>query len=258
MTMVPEAPSRAHTTRVAVRRGSPGDPCRVDLGRGLLAPRLLDRNEHGARVALVATMATLIVGDQLDIEVRVEEGLRLDLVDVAATVAYHGRGGTPVQIRLNLAVDHSATLVWEAEPLVVCGGADVERITRVEIAEGARLLLRDRIVLGRYGEAGGSLSCSTRISLGERPALAEDLALAASDLPGQGGRTAPCVLGAHTVMDTVTAVGWRPAPYDDPGGPTVFELAVPGAVARILRMATHQSACTPLWASWQRQLTVRN
>lgn len=258
MITVPEAPSRARATRVAVRHGSPGGPCRVDLGRGLLAPQLLDRNEHAARIALVSTMATLLAGDQLDIEVHVEAGLRLDLVDVAATVAHHGRGGPPARIRLNLVVDRAATLVWEAEPLVVCHGADVARITRVEVAEGARLLLRDRIVLGRHREAAGSLSCRTRIALGNRPALAEDLELAAPALPEQGGRTTPRVLGANTVMDTVTAVGWQPTRYDDPDAPSVFELAVPGAVARLLRTETHQSSCTPLWASWQSQLAGRS
>lgn len=258
MTLVPEAPSRAQATRVAVRRGSPGGPCRVDLSRGLLAPQLLHRNEHGARIALVATTAILIAGDHLDIEVHVEAGLRLDLIDVAATVAYHGRGGAPAQIKLNVAMDQAATLVWEAEPLVVSDGADVARITRIEVAEGARLLLRDRVVLGRHGENGGSLSCRTRISLGNRPALAEDLALAAPPLPGHGGRTTPGVLGDNTVMDTVIAVGWQPTRDDNPGEPSVFELAVPGAVARILRTETHQSSCTPLWASWQSQLRGRN
>ena len=44
------------------------------------------------RSALLATTATLLGGDTLRLAVEVGPGLRLDLRDVAGTVAYHGRG----------------------------------------------------------------------------------------------------------------------------------------------------------------------
>jgi urease accessory protein len=234
----------------------------VHLGSGLLAPRLVGRGPTTVHVALVATAATLLGGDIVELDVEVGRGLRLDLTDVAGTVAYHGRG-RPAVLRSRLRVGPGATLVWAGEPLVVADGADVERHLVADVAPGGRLLVRDQVALGRHGELGGSLRCRTELTYAGQPALVESL-----DLRAAPERDGPGMLGAARVIDTVTAIGWRPGgaasdpdepdePHE-PGGVVVYALSAPGAQARALVAASHESALPRLWTAWARTLAVRN
>ena len=87
-------PTRTETgLRVALR------PSGCDLAAGLLTPRLLRREPAMAEVALVATGATLLGGDHIDVELSVGAGLTLRVRDTSATVAYHGRGHPGVRAR---------------------------------------------------------------------------------------------------------------------------------------------------------------
>ena len=121
---------------------------RVRLRGGLLSPRLLRSPAGTARVALVATGATLLGGDRVSLDLRVGDGATLELVDVAGTVAYDGRGA-PAHWDVSVAVGAGSTLVWHGEPLVVAEGARVERTMHVQVEQAGRLLLRDRVALGR-------------------------------------------------------------------------------------------------------------
>ncbi|HET7397324.1 MAG TPA: urease accessory protein UreD [Intrasporangium sp.] len=233
------------TTDVLVEAG-PGHP-RVRLRSGVLAPRILATAPGTARIALVATTATLLGGDAVDICVRVDDGQRLELDDMAATVAYDGRG-RPARWHVSVAVGHRATLVWRGEPLVVSDGAHVARSTRLDIAEGGRLLLRDVVVLGRHGERGGSLRCSTHATYAGAPLLVEQLELA--DGP-DGLRCAPGVLGTARVVETITCVA-DPVPrhmVTDDDHTVRLDLAGPGLLARHLGTHAHGS---PLATTWDR------
>ena len=144
-------------------------------------------------------------------------GLRLDLRDVAGTVAYHGRGlGCVVDVSLR--VHEGATLTWAAEPLVVADGAEVTRHLRVDVADGGRLLLRDQVALGRSGQEGGRLDCHTTMTYAGRPALVEHLEVRSGLGPG--------ALGDARVVDSVTSLGWRP---ETPAGHAAYRLHEPGA-----------------------------
>ncbi|AKU17910.1 urease accessory protein UreD [Luteipulveratus mongoliensis] len=228
------------TTRVGVT-AQPNGRARVDLRSGLLAPRLLSSGPDQASVALVATTATLLAGDHVRLEVDVGPGVRLELRDVAGTVAYDGRGG---EARWDMAIRiaSDAALTWHGEPLVVSAGASVHRSLHVDIAAGGRLLLRDTVALGRSGEPPGALTCRTRMTYDGRPALAEDLTLSPETV------ALPGLLGGSRVIDTVTAIGWRPA--DVPDGPATLHLAEPGVLARELVTDAHQSRLTALWHTW--------
>ena len=233
------------TARVALvpddtRRGG---PARLDLRGGLVSPRVVRQGAASAEVALIATTATLLGGDELRLSVEVGPGLRLDLRDVAGTVAYHGRGaGCLVEVALT--VHPGAVLVWAGEPLVVCDGARVVRTLDVDVADTGRLLLRDRVALGRTGETGGDLTCRTTMAYAARPALVEELTLRGGSGAGTG------VLGGARVVDSVTALGWRPA---DPGR-DVFSLHEPGALARQLATDAHHSTLGRTWDAWARAL----
>lgn len=180
----------------------------VDAGAGLLVPRIVRCDGAGAHVVLVAAAALLLAGDDLRLVVEVGAGARLDLSDVAATVAYDGRGEQAAW-RADLHVAPGGELTWHGEPFVVASGADVDRVLHADVAAGGRLRLRDTLVLGRHGETGGRVRARTRISYAGAPVLAEDLDLR------EGLTQLPGVLRGLRVVDQVVEVG--PEPVDDEG-----------------------------------------
>ncbi|MBO1756389.1 urease accessory protein UreD [Allobranchiibius sp. CTAmp26] len=217
-------------------------PARVRLQTGVLAPRLVARTAATVEVALVATTATLLGGDHARVRLEVSGGCRLVVRDVAATVAYDGRGATALWDNV-IQVGTGGVLVWQAEPFIVSDGAEVRRSTRADVAEGGRLLLRDTVGIGRSGQTGGSLTCRTRMSYAGTPAVAEDLDLSPES------RALPGMLGNARIVDTITALGWRPTAATDH-----FELAAPGAMARRLIRDAHASDVDSTWADWRSQL----
>lgn len=210
---------------------------------GLLQPRLLARRGNRVRVALIATGATLLGGDEVAVDLHVSNGLTLELVDVAATVAYHGRGAAAFWEN-RIRVDDGSALVWAAEPLIVADGAQVNRRTEVNVADGGRLLLRDTLALGRTAAVTGALVCSTRMHLAGRPALAEDLQLDATSI------THPGITGGHRVVDTLTALGFVPDQPDPAPAATIMRLTEPGLMARRLVNDAHDSDIAPLARHW--------
>lgn len=243
----PSPRAGVRVARVALTRGEGEARCRVDLAAGLVSPRVVRHDATGAQVALIATTATLLGGDELRLEVEVGPGLRLDLHDVAGTVAYHGRGLDSL-VSVSLRVHAGALLTWAGEPLVVCDGAQVTRTLDVDVAEGGRLLVRDQVALGRSGQVGGRLSCRTTMRYAARPALVEELSL------GAGAPDEPGVLGRARVVDSVTALGWRPE-ADGGGAPCAsFSLHEPGRLARELLVDAHESSLPRHWAVWRSQL----
>nr|WP_276610792.1 urease accessory protein UreD [Kineococcus siccus] len=181
-----------------------------------------------------------MAGDEVHLDVVVGDGCALDVVEVAGTVAYDGRGGPPSAWTVRARVGDGARLLWHGEPFVVASGADVVRRVEVDLAAGARALLRDVLVLGRSGEEGGALLATTRARLAGRALLAEDL-----DLREPGVRRSPALLGAARCLDTVTLLGARGE------GGDVFQLEGPGSQARALLGDAHTSPLGPLWARWR-------
>ena len=238
-------------TRVAVAPG-PGRST-LELRSGALAARVLEQDETGARVALVAHGALLLAGDVVEVEVDVADGAWLEVVETTGTVAYGGeqRSRWDVDVR----VGAGATLTWGALPFVVSDGARTHRRTRAQLGEGARALLRETLVLGRAGQAGGDLWSELAAHDAAGPLQVEDLDLSrpARALPGivSGGSGAAPL----TVVDTVLALGWRPTPLAGPSDPwaTYLELDRPGAMMRWLGRELHHDTvgdrCLAAWAA---------
>lgn len=232
--------TEVRTARVELWRGAGSS--RLVLAAGLVTPRVVRHDESGAEVALLATTATLLGGDTLRLAVEVGPGMRLDLRDVAGTVAYHGRGlGCVVDAALR--VHDGATLTWAGEPLVVADGSAVTRHLRADVLEGGRLLVRDRVALGRSGQGGGRLDCHTTMTYAGRPALVEHLEVRAGLGPG--------ALGTARVVDTVTALGWWP---EGGAGHAAYRLHEPGSVARELADEAHTSGLPAVWSRWKADL----
>ena len=225
-----------HPNGRALRVGFDGN---LDLAAGLLAPRVLHHDGISAEVALVASGATLLGGDRIKADLSVGAGRTLRVRDSSATVAYHGRGRAAA-VHTRIRVGAGALLVWDAQPLVLATGAEVERTLEATVEAGGMLLVRDTLVLGRAGEDGGSLHCRTIASYDGRPALVESLSLDA-------GRTAVGILGEHRVVDSALAVGARP---DVRTTAPVFDLAEPGRLVRWLGADAHSSPVASVWSAW--------
>jgi urease accessory protein len=246
--MLTAAP-RCIAARVAVDADPSGRRARVRLRAGQVAPRLLSLDASGARIALLSITATLLAGDDVRLEVAVGPGAWLELVDVAAVVAYSARGGR-ARWTVDLRVGPGGTVTWHGLPMVVCEGADVARRIHAVLGDGAIVVLRDTVVLGRTGERGGSLLSSARVDLAGRPLLAEDLDLTSADAAAPS--TAPPraeagMLGQHRVLDTISVLGCRAALAAVPKGCTRYDLAGPGTLMRHVGAKAHGSPLGDVW-----------
>ena len=237
-------------TRIGIEPGSSGDApdagtaVRATLVVGALAPRLIRRSADSAHIGITAAEMILLDGDVVDLEVEVGAGCTLVLEDIGGTVAYPQRrsrpSGRPAEWNVAVTVGEGAGLIWKSLPLVVADNADVLRTVRVHLADGARALLRETLVLGRSGESGGRIRSATEVSDPGGPVLAEDLL-------ADGGAPEPGVLGVHRVYDQVSAVGFRPPPEAEH-----LVLEAPGTIARYLGAETHHSPLEPVFDSWAR------
>ncbi len=221
------------TTRIRVERRPDG--VRVTLSGGLLRPQRVVDGPAGPRVGLVATTALLLGGDEVDLVVEVGPGAGLDLFDVAGTVAYHGRG-RPASWRTTVSLAEEAGLSYAGQPFVVSDGADVTRTLGVDLADSARLRLRETLVLGRDGQTGGRVQSRTGLRVGGIEVWRED-----TEFDPAGMRDHPGMLGGHRVVDTVLTVGLPP-----PAAPRAVAYALLGGVGAVTRYLGTELADSPL------------
>jgi len=211
------------------------DGPRVVLAAGLLRAQRVADGPHGPRVGLVATTALLLGGDEVELAVELGPGARLDLFDVAGTVAYHGRG-RPACWRTTVTLADGAALTYAGQPFVVSDGADVTRTMGLDLAGSARLRLRETLVLGRDGQIGGRVRSRTHLRVDGIDAWRED-----TDLDPAGIRDLPGLLGGRRVVDTVLTVG-QPAPV----APPAVTYALLGGVGTVTRYLGTELADSPL------------
>lgn len=146
-------------TTLSLAADPAGQRARVRTSAGVLRPFTLSCRAASARICLVPTSALLLAGDHVQISVDVGPEAHLEVVETAGTVAYDMRdacaGPGSARWDVEIRVADGGSLRWEALPLVVATGADVLRCTTVRLGASAALWLRETLVLGRSGEAGG-------------------------------------------------------------------------------------------------------
>lgn len=211
---------------------------RVRLRPGLLRGQQIPTRPGWTRIGLLATAALLLAGDEVEVHIVVGPGARLEVFDVAGTVAYDGRGASACwRTRVEVAAD--AALRWAGEPFVVAGGADVRRSLDVDADPTATVGIRDTLVLGRTGETTGRLRNRTSLRRGGVPVLLEE------QLIEPRSATLPGLLGANRIIDTLTLLG---AGYDPtPPDPAVRYLLAAGA-GSVTRYLGAELADSPLHA----------
>ncbi|WP_183098386.1 urease accessory protein UreD [Nocardioides pelophilus] len=234
---------RVGRTRIRVSADPDGGRCRVrsamtgsDPSTALVRPMVLHHDARAARISLVPEGALLLAGDAIEVDITVDAGARLDLVEPGGTVAFDMRGDRARwDVRARLGRD--AVLTWAGEPFVVAAGADVSRRLDLELAAGAGVAIRDTLVLGRYGERPGGMRQHTTVAVERSPVLVEELPLDAA--------TAPGLLGGHRVLCSVLLLGRQLAP--DPAVPDRYDLDAGGHLWRRLGAQAHQAALPDAW-----------
>jgi urease accessory protein len=169
------------------------------------APLLLRRTgPRGpmATVQLVGGAAGPIGGDRLDYLVEVGAGAGVRVESVAASVALPGTDGGQSRLEIRARIDTGGSLAWSPQPLIAARGARHRTDSRIDLGADARLSWREEIVLGRSGEAPGSIAARLRVRRAGRPLLDHDVALG-PDHPGSPG---PAVTGGHRAVGTVLIV----------------------------------------------------
>ncbi|MFE0509424.1 urease accessory protein UreD [Streptomyces sp. NPDC058964] len=188
---------RAAARIVARGDGRGGTALPVLEGEGPLAPRRTRASGAEARVVLVGAMGGPLGGDRFTVEAQVGEEARLDVRSAAATIALPGQSKGEARYDVRLSVADGGELRWLPEPLISAGGSDLSVTTRVELAAGARLVLREEQVLGRAGEEPGRLGSRLTVRIAGRTVLDQELACG----PGApGGWDGPAVLAGHRAM----------------------------------------------------------
>jgi urease accessory protein len=188
-------------------------------------------------VYLVGGAAGPIGGDQLALRISVGPGAFLRVRTAAASIALPGPDGLESVFLITIDVAAGARLEYLPEPLVVSAMARHATIIRATLAEGASLLLRDELLLGRHGEAGGAARSALHVTYAGRPLLRQSLEVPGADPVTMG----PTLLDGHRAVGTLLWVD--PASRELTGGPVpgrtgeavaVMPLAGPGILVTAL------------------------
>jgi urease accessory protein len=192
------------------------------------APPVVIRPTGPGRVHLVQAAGGPLGGDQLSLTAQVGEKGRLRVSSVAATVVQPGVTGDPARWRVDLEVAARAEVDWQPQPTVLTDGARLHSDLRVRLAEGAVVSLRETVILGRAGQAGGRYQGGLTVTVGSRVLLRHESLLDGAD-PQLCG---PAGTGGHRVYGTLLVAGvdpgeprtrtesgvrWARMPLDGPG-----------------------------------------
>lgn len=155
-----------------------------------------------AQVSLVGGAAGPVGGDDLRLSIDVESGAALVLRNVAATLVLPGPHNEQSRIETSVRVAAGGVFVWLPRPVIAARSCDHLAITRVTLEPGARLLLREELLLGRHGEQPGAIRQRLRVRLGNRPLHDQELAVG----PGTGGWKGSAVTGGRRAIGSVLVV----------------------------------------------------
>jgi urease accessory protein len=208
--------------------------------------------ESGDAVYLVGAGAGPLGGDDLELAVEVGAGASLTVRSAAASLVLPGRRPGPSRLAVRARVAAGARLVFAPEPAIAATGCDHRALAEVTLEEGAELVWREEIVLGRHAEPAGRYVSRFDVTAGGRPLLRHELRI-----DEHAGSAA--VLGAAKAVGTVLLAGpgLRAEPYVAEGvsvlplaGPGVLVTATAADTVRLReRLARGRAAAEPTGAT---------
>jgi urease accessory protein len=165
------------------------DPCRV------LFPHA--ESDEPPQAVIVTTSGGLTDGDRVRLDVEVDGGVATATTQAAEKIYRAARAAEqPARIESVLRVGGGATLEWLPQETIVFEGARLRRRVEADLADDARLLACEMVVLGR-GASGerfteGAVYDGWRLRRDGKLLWADALALdgAPPDIAGFGGATA--------------------------------------------------------------------
>jgi urease accessory protein len=170
-------------------------------------------------VYVVGGAAGPIGGDELDLRISVGAGAFLRVRTAAAAIALPGPDGLESVLRVTADVAAGARLEYLPEPVVASAGARHATIIRVTLAEGASLLLRDELLLGRHDETGGAARSVLNVDYAGRPLLRQSLEVSGADAVTMG----PALLAGHRAVGTALWVDPAAGEAQDAGAAAVAD-----------------------------------
>lgn len=195
---------------------------------------LIDGDPAAARASIATSAAGPLGGDTHVLDVVAGAGSSLVLGDISATLLLPGPHGDRSLTVQRVRVEEGASLVWIPHPIIASKSCLHDQVVEIDLAVDSRLVYREELVLGRYGEAPGSLASHLTVRRDGRPLMAQELRLG-PDFPDAA---TPSVLGDQRCLGTVVAV--------DPAGiaptsrvPAPFTAAMPldGTAVQISALA---------------------
>jgi urease accessory protein len=154
--------------------------------------------ESGGAVYLVGAGAGPLGGDDLSLDVSVGPGACLEVRSAAASLVLPGRGVSRLSVRAR--VGAGGRLVFTPEPAIAAAGCDHRASACVHLEEGAELVWREEIVLGRHGERPGRYVSRFDVTEGGFPLLRHELRV-------DEDAASAAVLGSARAVGTVLLAG---------------------------------------------------
>jgi urease accessory protein len=180
----------------------------------------------GDAIYLAQGAAGPLGGDDLELSIEVPDGCSLRLRAVASTLVLPSAAGGTARIVMRVVVGVGSSLELLLEPVVVAGGASVELVTDISMAPDARLLWREEIVLGRYGELGGTATTRIDVLRGEHSLLRTGSQLVGGDVVTHG----PAVLGPGRAVGSWLQIGYGELPCSPTRDSATMTLAEGGTL----------------------------
>lgn len=160
----PRAVGRA---RVASKRRADGRVALDQLHQSGALKLLFPQGRPPLEAVMVNTAGGITGGDSLAVEAQAGAGSQLTLTTQAAERAYRAQPGQTGRMQSRLEVAAGARLNWLPQETILFQDSDYARTLRADLAEDARLLLVEPLVLGRaaMGEQLTSARFSDRIEI---------------------------------------------------------------------------------------------
>lgn len=136
----------------------------VDLAQSGSAKAMLPRMTAGLpEIVFLNTSGGLASGDRLDFAVDLRPATRAVATTQTAERAYRAEGA-PATASVRLGVGAQGWIDWLPQETILFDGARLNRVTEVDLAEGAGCLLLEMLILGRsaMGERLSRLSLTDR------------------------------------------------------------------------------------------------